>query len=318
MNHLKKSVSLLLVCAIQSSIAGEPIYVSVGPDADDTNIGTQGEPMATLGAALALQSSSGTLRPIYMTEGEFIEDFTHVLTQSTQIFGGFDTLTWERLLGTGHETSIFTDEEICFELEEFGDPTRTLVLDRVSVETAGGVDGDLANLSSVGILIGNGWQEILISNSLVRGGNGGVGTSGASGAGGASGGTGVRGQSACADGFPCGSCSRPNGGNGGGGAPGAGAGGRGGNAGFENQGGAPGFAGGFSNDGSAGGTGGAGTPDGLGNNCGVAFSQGGNGQGGANGSHGDGGLVYFGFVSSGLPQDGEDGFNGAGGGGGRG
>lgn len=254
-----------------------------------------------------------------MSEGEFIEASTHVLTQSTQVFGGFDMLTWNRLPGTGHETSIFTDEEICFELEEFGDPTRTLVLDRVNIDTAGGIDGDPAHLSSVGILIGNGWQEILISNSLVRGGNGGVGTSGASGADGASGGAGVRGQSACTDGgFLCPSCSRPNGGGGGVPAPGAGAGGRGGAAGFDNQSGTPGNNGQFASDGAAGGSGGAGTPDGQGNNCGLFFSLGWAGQGGANGSHGDGGLVNFGIASSGLPQDGENGLSGAGAGAGAG
>ena len=328
-------------------IDGDPATaLFVAPGGDDTNPGSQDQPLRTIVAAQERALSLGTVDSLYVATGEYrgvspsAGVFSPIsLVEGVNIYGGYDPTNWTR--GRGNLT-VFLGANPAVLAEGIIEPTELAqVVVRGNDATGRTRSGD--GLAALGMVVRSSTGLILTSVEVQagRGADGSVGPAGASGADGQSGGQGANGaenstvlcssSSTPAQGTRGSSSCGSTGGLGGraGTGDGGDASGRPGGAGDGPGGGASGAGGGTRGSGQPGGDGARGAAGTLGAGglaagsligdiwtagAGNPGGPGDNGGGGAGGGGGGGGTGGY----RGFPFDGCDGWGGAGGGGGGG
>ncbi len=270
-----------------------PIFVSATTGAD-SNPGTMGAPMKTIGAALLAARLYTPIRPVYVANGTYNEQL--VLQSGASVYGGYNPAGWTR---ANTQATVNSPMRVGAVLTG---ATQAVVLDRLNIVASSGVGTDK---HSVGMEVRACAAAVTLNVCTIRAKNG------ATGAGGSTGPTGTNGD----PGF-IGAPGQSNSSSGG-------AGGIGGTSAGGNPGGTGGQGGYNISAGATGGVGGGGTAGGTGGAFGACLSTSGGtgntgstGANGASGSNGAGGSSFGGDGATGA--DGLAGKGGGGGGGGGG
>jgi hypothetical protein len=278
--------------------------IFVATSGNDSNLGTQQAPMATINGAIG-KALSTAKKQIYISDGLYNARVT--LANGVSLYGGYSAANkWKRqaaFIAVIRSATVSGGRVSALEGTNITSPT---TIDRLTIQTLGTSTAGISNYA----MHCNGCVAVTLKNSTLEAGGAGPGTSGTNGSAGANGTNGQAGG--------VGSCDTNN--NGGAGGPGGsstcgrsgGNGGKGGNFGANK--GANGSAGVGPTNGGNGGSGG--TTGSKGNN-GVNGSSGANGQ---NGTGGNNGSIVGGFWVGTAGTNGQNGTagNGAGGGGGGG